>query len=575
MIRIICFSIFLLPVLLFGQTELFLEKDTMRFSSRTGGMLLDSVDLTNAASVSTFSGGSLNTQNNVISPQFLIDKPGLQNFRNQTTYKPMKFSGAPHLGFAYSFGSKGTQFLHADFQQVLPTKILLNINYDRKSSVGFMRNSTFNDNVFSLQLRKNGRFYSYLFESNYSTRLTGLNGGATSFENTESQGLEFLPVLNLSANSTVKSGTIKLNNYFNVLNDSIPFLFLVTKHQYEILNREFIDNQYVKNGNIDSLSTRDQYRIASIKTAAGIAVKRKAFLIDFTVQHRYWDYLNLAKHRDTNEINLTSALQIKRNRFEITNDANVNLIGAGGEWSSKSSLKSTNHKIDLLASLQVEQKWPEAFQRFYFSNYYSYKLPTYQLQNRLFTTFSANYNLTSSNLVQLTYANAVLQNNYLFIDTTWRNDTLTKISINSFSANGSFTFKKLTFQPKVTISIPSKNFNYIPQTAFNARLFLKKRMFKAKKLEGMYGVDFSWVSSYKLMNYNNQLDVFIVSTTANSFHSMSNLSAFFGFSLGEFRFYARYENIGYFWNDKTNQVLNGFPIQKNFFRLGITWDFFN
>ena len=56
---------------------------------------------------------------------------------------------------------------------------------------------------------------------------------------------------------------------------------------------------------------------------------------------------------------------------------------------------------------------------------------------------------------------------------------------------------------------------------------------------------------------------------------MTNLSAFLGFSIGEFRFFTRMENIGYFWNDKSNEVLVGFPIQKNFIRLGLTWDFFN
>ena len=100
-------------------------------------------------------------------------------------------------------------------------------------------------------------------------------------------------------------------------------------------------------------------------------------------------------------------------------------------------------------------------------------------------------------------------------------------------------------------------------------------MFKAKKLEGIYGVDFSYVSKYRLLNYNYRIDVFTTENQLINFHTMTNLSAFFGFSLGEFRFYTRIENIGYFWNNSDNQIVVGYPIQKNFIRLGITWDFFN
>ena len=77
------------------------------------------------------------------------------------------------------------------------------------------------------------------------------------------------------------------------------------------------------------------------------------------------------------------------------------------------------------------------------------------------------------------------------------------------------------------------------------------------------------------MAYNYTIDVFSIENTSKQFVQMTNLSAFFGFTLGDFRMYARMENIGYFWNDKRNQIVEGFPIQKNFIRLGVTWDFFN
>ena len=169
----------------------------------------------------------------------------------------------------------------------------------------------------------------------------------------------------------------------------------------------------------------------------------------------------------------------------------------------------------------------------------------------------------------------MLKNNYFFLDNTWRNDTLNSILINNLIFSGAIKLGILHIQPKITITIPSDNFNYIPSSTFNSRIFIKKKMFKAKKMEGVFGTDISWISSYRLMSYTSSMDVFSLENTNMNFNSMMNISAFFGFSLGEFRFYTRLENLGYFWNNPQNQVLIGYPIQKNFIRLGITWDFFN
>ena len=575
MIRSLFLFLIIFPFSLIGQYNLFTEKDSITILHRTGGGLIDSLDMSYSYPISTFSGGTLNTINSIISPKFIFEKVGLQNFRDVIANKQMVFSGLPHLGFSYSFGSKGTQFLHFDYQQALSKKTLLNLNYQRNSSNGFLRNSKYSDNTFSFQLRKNNKFYSYYLESSYSSKITGLNGGVTNFENIDSQGLEFLPINNSYSKNNLKIASVKLNNYFNLLNDSIKAIGIVTKHQYEVTNRQYTDENIFNKWNIDSLKTRDQYRFASIKTSSGLYLKSKKSYFDFLIQQRYWDYQNLGIHNDTSEINLTSTLKVDIKKFELKNDAVFNLIGAGGEWSNKSSISSDYNKINICASLQLEQKWPEAFQRFYFSNNYSYKLGEFKLQSRVNSLISVRYKLNKLNFLQFSYSNSILHNNYFFIDSLWRNDTLNLISINSLSVNGNIKFGFFYIQPNISLNIPSSNFLYIPKTTINTRMFIKKKMFKAKKMEGIYGVDLAWISTYNLMTYNNEIDVFTFNDTKRVFNSMTNLSAFLGFSLGEFRFFTRMENIGYFWNDKSNQVLVGFPIQKNFIRLGLTWDFFN
>ncbi len=580
--RQILLILLILPNFLISQVnQLFSESDTIKYEHRTGGKGLDSLDMTFCNSVSTFSGGVLNNQNKSISSSFLFSHPGLQGFKNNTLFKPLVFSGTPHLGFSYSFGAKGIQFLHYDFQQAISKNILLNIEGLRNSSgikngtASFLRNSKYSDNIVSVSLRKNGVFHSMLFESNYINKTISLNGGITSDEFIDSQGTESLPVLKKDAKQIIKSANIKLTNCFNVLNDSMKSLGFISKNQYEITSREYTETDILSVFNINQFKTRDQYRLASVRNSLGVYTKTKTLFLDVLLQHRYWDYQNLGNHIDTTEVNLTSALEIKFRGSKIKNNFYFNLIGAGREWSNSSNLLVTLSKVKLIGTLCVERKWPDQFQRFYYSNKYDYKLINYQLQNRFYSEVTGRYDFSNSFNVQVSLSNTLLNNNYFFINNTWRNDTLNTIIINSLLLSGSLKFGILTIQPRLCINIPTSNFNYIPKTTINSRIFIKKKIFKAKKFECILGTDFSWVSSYNLMAYNYTIDVFSIENTSKQFVQMTNLSAFFGFTLGDFRMYARMENIGYFWNDKRNQIVEGFPIQKNFIRLGVTWDFFN
>jgi hypothetical protein len=121
----------------------------------------------------------------------------------------------------------------------------------------------------------------------------------------------------------------------------------------------------------------------------------------------------------------------------------------------------------------------------------------------------------------------------------------------------------------------SENLNFIPSFVFSNRLFLKGKMFKAKKMEAIGGIDISFLSSSETLNYNPILDVFYFNSGSQIFKDYTSFSMFFGFEISEFRFYTRIENISYSFIDKKNQIVIGYPVQPNFVRLGIVWDFFN
>jgi hypothetical protein len=165
--------------------------------------------------------------------------------------------------------------------------------------------------------------------------------------------------------------------------------------------------------------------------------------------------------------------------------------------------------------------------------------------------------------------------NYWFMDSVWRNDTLNSITFQSVKIGGTLKFGHWSLSPEYAFTINDPALKIIPVHQVKARLHVKGGLFKAKKLIGYAGVDLCALSSFSRVSFNPITSTlgFDELTTAQS--GWSNLHVFTGFQIEEFKFYLRVENLGYFWNDPNIQIMNGYPIPSTQFRLGITWDFFN
>jgi hypothetical protein len=107
------------------------------------------------------------------------------------------------------------------------------------------------------------------------------------------------------------------------------------------------------------------------------------------------------------------------------------------------------------------------------------------------------------------------------------------------------------------------------------RLSVKGKLFKSKKLEAYTGVEGVWFSSANNIAFIPSMDTYIFDQTLSSYNGIVNLHAFGGFQIDEFRFYVRFENIGYFWNDVRTQLMDTYPLPSTQLRIGLTWDFFN
>lgn len=553
------------------------QMDTIRFGYRTGGKI-DSLDFTNASQLSVFSGGGLNIYNNYLGVDNIYTMNGFMNFISPSSYSKLKFSALPHLGFSYSFGSGGVQFVHFDFQQKV-NKTLVNLDFNRSSSNGFMRNSAFLKNDFKLRLRRDGKYLDVKIDAFYNNKDIGLSGGVTNDTFIDLQGLEFLPVLYDNAKSLLKLSEFELTNLFHRESDSLGIckskLGIQTIHRFNSVSRVFTNDVKLFDYNYDSTNTNDQYRYASVLNGAGLYFKSKQLFLNVLMNHKYWDYQNLSRHSDTSEINITSDFHFQSKNFELSNKFNYNFVGAGNEHNNVSNLRVTLSKLRLNFGVDYSQMWPLVVQRKYYSNSYDLKLQGFQLQTKTKFVFGGDLALKNNQVLKFKLVSATLKNNYFFIDSIWRNDTLNLLNLQTFNIGGSFHYKHLYVNPDVNFNIVSNNLNLMPSFAFNNRLFLKGKLFKAKKMEAILGVDVAFLSSYKTLNYNPVMDLFYFNKGGQKFNDYTTLSVFFGFEISEFKFYARLENISYSLVDKKNQSVIGYPVQPNFVRLGIVWDFFN
>lgn len=577
--RIVLLFIILLQGSVFGQIDL--APDTVLFTERTGGAI-DTFDLANADLPSTFDGGRALSGIKAHSvDQLFLDITGYR-LNQLSKLAPLRYSSLPHLGFSYSFGSQGTQFLHLDYTQAFKPNLLFNLNYDRKTGAGFLRNSSFSSDYVSLRLQRSAQRYSFSIKGRYLSTLTEHPEGIIAGQDSviEDFGLEFVSVYR-AANSEMKQASVELQQFLNITNDSLNHLGLVSKHLYEIKSRRFYEvNSTGLEGyslyNYHTDSTYDNWSNPSIRNGAGVYFLNKTtnFYLDASVHHTYWNSWDIQTLRDTNEIGLSSELGFEWKGIDIGNSMNLNLIGGFNGWSNSSRAKFESERLTITGGFQISSLPADALQRFYYSNNYDYVLNVVDRQVWTKLNGSVSYTVKDS---LLTVGGKVSQFSapsvYTFNGDDWGlTDSLGSASSVGFNAH--LQIGDLNWMPEVVLS--SDKYGYLPSLQVYSRMYLKGRLFAAKKLEATIGVDFSYQNGYQLRTYAPSVDAFYwagSSTVSNP--GMTNLHFFAAMGIEQFRFFVRFENIGYFWNDRKIQEAYLYPISVTRLRLGITWDFFN
>ncbi len=569
-------SMLLLFVLLgfssFGQMTV--EYDTLRLGKNILG-ITDSLDYNSGDIPTTFDGGrSILSEKGLSLVQFSKDYRRFR-FQPNKSWRKMQFSALPYIGFAYTFGGNGTQFLSANYVQAFNDSLLFNMQYQRIAGVGFIRNSSFTSNNLRFQVEWKTNYYSMQLRGAYISDTLQHSGGLDSLD--VALGLEFASVKKQDAASKSQLGLVELTNYFNFNPKSAITIGLVTKHTYEISERRYHESGVLTAIYmpiyIDPILTSDRFTHASISNESGLFFSKYDAYIDGRLSHKYWRVGNLGNTYDTTEIDLNSSMRWKKNGFNFSNKFHFNILGGYNAIANNFGVEYDVSKWRFGGTLDFENLAPTVIKRSYFSNAFTYNQSEIKLQQMLHVNTSLTYKVNNdSTIIKASASFLQLNNTYLFNDSTWYRSDLS-ISAVQLQLKAKMSFGKFHVQPKFIYTAQTQN--YIPSIQGYLRFYRKSTVFKAKKLVLVLGVDASFISSFNHRIYTPAMDAFTWYKTPGVTNSMVNLHAFTAIEISTFRFYIRFDNIGAFWNNPINEEVANYPLSGSRLRVGITWDFFN
>jgi hypothetical protein len=560
-----------------AQTISYFEVDTLTYFERIGGVL-DSIDVIDGVQSSSLPGGGWNLRENIFEFDFLnVNRSGMR-FYDYAHVKRLRFSGLPHIGFAYSFGSSGSQFARVEYQQQLKNGLLINLDFAKFRSNGLLRNGNFSHNNVALQLFRNSNKWSFYLLASYASSELTLNDGLLIDSLNNEIDLLFIPVRKEQANGLTQRTKVDLWNFVNFNKDTTNSIGLYFNNSFcakKFKYSEFSDSlaSMYEMVNFDSVETYDQHQWSSISGGSGFYYINNNWKINLGAQASFWNFQNLGIYRDTTELNVLGNLRYKNQSISLQDSLSFNLYGASGNFSNTIRINTSLSKNCYLnANIFIERSLADYYQRYAVGNNY-YALFNAKKETRGIGDVSLTIPVKSVRF-KLGIRQAIYKDNFWFKDAGWQND-LSSFSISSVFLGANYQFRKLYFQPLYQFSICSGAIKYLPSHQFNMRTSIKANLFKAKKMTAYTGVDFSLTSAYDRIDFLPYVLSWNVLNSSGVEHTYTNLHFFGGFQIEEFKFFIRIENFGSLWLDRNLQIQNRYPLASMQFKVGITWDFFN
>ena len=582
---------------LLGQSFSNFNADTVQFDDNCGGRL-DTVDRSYLISTSMLPGAGFNSFFGIPTIMMMNEQGNFQTFGFNQLKANWKFSALPHIGFYYSFGSKGAQTIHTDYQQVFSKSTLLNISLDRNGSNGVIRNNAYSKSNLLVNLRKVDGKFRYVLQSRFAQQTNGLSGG---FIEKPAQLSEYLftPVLSENAQSISNIGQVNLTNRFMLNKDSTNVKHaLISYHTFDVLHRRFNergDLNSLYEFALDSIETRDQYQVNRLINGFGYGVLTRFFEASFLLIQKYNQLQNLGWFSNRNETAIRvnyewrkgNFIFLHENEFVLLNNTAAFSINKDYNFAAGNDLplgystinaayKSLKLKTGLVAQLSHTQQ--DLDKGFMSTNTFVYSWNTIfndplSKTKKLDVKAYANYSVLPWLTIKASNHFISLQNPRFWNGNTWGGPLIfTQQTFNEAKLSLELSSKNLSLEPMVLHNAFSER---MPRLVTGGQLSFTKRVFEAKKMNLLLATQVYYIGSYQLMNYDGRVDSWV----SNANNPMSKARYFLnfiaGFEIDEFRFFAKLENIETLWNREAQPIALNYYNSPFLIRIGITWDFFN
>lgn len=490
---------------------------------------------------------------------------------------PRRFSAIPHIGFSYSMGSNIQQLGKISYTQALDSINYLQLDYQRQTSNGAMRNQEYKRNQFELSWLRLGEHHALAMDLRYLSVENGLNGGLLGDTMEEGFALIFQDVNKANASQKYTVMNWEVQNYFSFTKSQSLKTGLYVHPRLNVVNRRYFETDTLPQiygfTNYDTIFTQDFWQRGEAGGKAGYFIHTKPFVFNAGIDVAFWDYDNGQVHNDTLEISLNGDLIVNlKSGWLWKNTATANIIGAQGSFNATSILSKRFSFGSVNINGNAGRRYPQNYQRAYYGNTIDYSWTNKTLETYLDADGAVRIKLKQQE-AKLSGGISQRFNTPLFLNNVWRQDTLTSLSLIRVGGGFDLRWGKLLFQPRVDLQYASvTNF---PAATIQARIAYNGTIFKAKKLRNVTGIDIAYTSTYALMGYVPMMDTYVFTANTTNYTEMPKLHFFSQFDLGFFRWFIRVENIEQAFRTTTNMEAVGYPVLPMQFRFGVSWDLFN
>ncbi|MBM3419348.1 MAG: hypothetical protein FJY17_10580, partial [Bacteroidetes bacterium] len=169
------------------------------------------------------------------------------------------------------------------------------------------------------------------------------------------------------------------------------------------------------------------------------------------------------------------------------------------------------------------------------------------------------------------------KNAYFFDSTAWSMQFPQAISALKVNLNTNLNSRRFVVQIGYNFTSLPNEILYIPQHRISARLAVKTGLFKEGRLKTILGMDAHYLSAFKRLEYSPVMGTFNMSSLIQQeiLAGYYSLGTFANFSVNQFRFFVRFDNIPFLWIDKKIEIISRYYYPTTQFKIGITWDFWN